>query len=122
MKLVQREAESLALRRYLREHGDDPRVTSALARTEVVRAILPGGPDAIRTARQQLDRVHQVPVDQQLLDRAGTLAPDGLLRSLDAIHLASAQLLGADLVAVVTYDRRMATVAEALGLPVAAPA
>ena len=58
--------------------------------------------------------MHQVPTDQTLLDRAGTLSAESRLRSLDAIRLASAQLLGADLVAVLTYDQRMATVAGSL--------
>jgi predicted nucleic acid-binding protein len=49
------------------------------------------------------------------------LAPDASLRSLDAIHLASAELVGRDLRAVVTYDRRMAAVAEGLALPVVTP-
>jgi predicted nucleic acid-binding protein len=63
-----------------------------------------------------------IAVDRALLERAATLAPDALLRSLDAIHLATAQLLGADLRAVVTYDRRMLAIAGSLGLAVAAPA
>jgi len=60
-------------------------------------------------------------VDQGILDDAATLAPTSLVRSLDAIHLASARLLGAALTAVVTYDLRMAAVAESLGLPVDVP-
>jgi predicted nucleic acid-binding protein len=43
------------------------------------------------------------------------------LRSLDAIHLATAQELGADLARVCTYDERMADAASALGLTVVAP-
>jgi len=44
------------------------------------------------------------------------------LRSLDAIHLATAQQLGADLARIITYDERMAAAAKALGWAVAAPA
>jgi len=44
------------------------------------------------------------------------------LRSLDAIHLAAALELGDELEAVVTYDSRMSSAAEAQGLDVAAPA
>jgi hypothetical protein len=44
------------------------------------------------------------------------------LRSLDAIHLAAAQLVAPTLRAVVTYDRRMAEAAASLGFPVASPA
>jgi predicted nucleic acid-binding protein len=52
VKLIQREVESSALRRYLRRHRDDRRVTSALARVEVVRAVAGGGPNAIAHARR----------------------------------------------------------------------
>jgi predicted nucleic acid-binding protein len=116
VKLVQREGETEALRRFLRRHGADQLVTNALARVEVVRAVRAGGPSAIAHARRQLNRFDQVMLTTDLLDRAATLAPSGTLRSLHAIHLASAELIGTDLRAVVTYDRRMAEAAVDLGL------
>ena len=122
VKLVQQEAESNALRRFLRRYRDDRRVTSALARVEVVRAVAEGGPDAISHARRQLSRVDHIALDADLLDAAATLAPGIALRSLDAVHLASARALGSDLRAVITYDQRMHTVASQLGLLVDAPA
>ncbi len=121
MKLVQKEAQSEPLRRYLRRHGSDERVTSSLARVEVVRAVAGGGGAAIANARRQLARLHQVNLDSALLDSAATIGPGLVLRSLDAIHLACAQLLGGDLRTVVTYDQRMSTAATALGLVVSAP-
>jgi len=121
VKLVQRETESNALRRFLRRQDDDRRVASALARVEVVRAVAGGGPNAIAHARRQLARVDQVAIDRDLLDAAATLAPGERLRSLDAIHLASAHALGPDLRAVVTYDQRMVAAALALGMVVEAP-
>jgi predicted nucleic acid-binding protein len=121
VKLVQREAESNALRRFLRRHRDDRRVTSALARVEVVRAISGGGPAAIAHARRQLARVDEIAIDRDLLDTAGTIAPGESLRSLDAIHLASAQTLAPDLRAVVTYDQRIAAAAHTLGMIIEAP-
>jgi hypothetical protein len=121
VKLVQREAESGALRRYLRRHRADDRVTSALARTEVVRAVLPGGAQAVAMARRQLGLLFQVPLDVEVLDQAAMAAPAMSLRTLDAVHLVSAQLVGADLRALVTYDRRMADAAGGIGLPVEAP-
>lgn len=121
VKLVQREAESDALRRFLRRHREDLRVTSALARTEVVRAVLPGGPTAISHARRQLARLHQIAVDLDVLDQAATVASHRLLRSLDAIHLVSAQLFGGELRAVVTYDRRLSDAVLASGLPIETP-
>ncbi len=62
-----------------------------------------------------------VELDDQVLDRAGTMMPGSSLRSLDAIHLASAEVLGPSLTAVVTYDRRMIEAAEQLGLRVVTP-
>ena len=122
VKLVQRETESDALRRFLRRHRADQLVTSALARVEVVRAMLVGGPSALAQARRQLSRLDQIVLSAEVLDRAATLAPAVQLRSLDAIHLAAAQIVGADLRAVVTYDRRMADAASDLGLAVEQPA
>lgn len=122
VKLVKAESESGALRRFLRRHSADGRVTSALARVEVVRAVSAGGPVAVAHARRQLARVDQVTVDRDLLDEAATLAPGSILRSLDAIHLASARSIGAELRAIVTYDQRMTEAAVALSLMVEAPA
>jgi uncharacterized protein len=121
IKLVQREAESDALRRFLRRHRADGRVTSALARVEVVRAVFAGGPPALDQARRQLSRLDQILLSTDLLDRAATLAPSVQLRSLDAIHLAAAQIIGDELSAVVTYDRRMADAAGGLGMAVETP-
>lgn len=59
-------------------------------------------------------------IDDELLDEAAALDV-GILRSLDAIHLAAAQLLGEELTAVVTYDHRMTAAANVLGLAVDAP-
>jgi uncharacterized protein len=121
VKLVAKEPETTGLRRYLARRADVPRVTSGLARVEVVRAVSGGGAQAVARARALLDRLYEVPLQRSLLDRAADLrAPVGL-RSLDALHLASALLLGTTLSAVVTYDARMTAAAVALGLEVAAP-
>jgi uncharacterized protein len=48
------------------------------------------------------------------------LLPQGV-RTLDALHVASAQALGESLYVLITYDRRMYDVAQAVGVPVAAP-
>jgi len=121
VKLVQREPESNALRRFLRRHRDDRRVTSALARVEVVRAISGGGPAAIAHAGRQLARVDEIAIDRDLLDTAATIAPGEQLRSLDAIHLASAQAVAPNLRAILTYDQRMAAAGDALGMTIEAP-
>ena len=122
VKLVKREAESEALRSFLRRHRADGRITSALARVEVVRSVSAGGPTAIAHARRQLARVDQIKLDRDLLDVAATLAPAAVMRSLDAIHLAAARSLGAELRSVLTYDLRMRDAAIALGIAVDAPA
>ena len=47
--------------------------------------------------------------------------PDRLLRSLYAVHLATARLLGPELTALLTYDARLAKAAADAGIPVLAP-
>lgn len=118
VKLAVVEAESAALRRYLRRRR--PLVSSALARTEVGRALLPFGDRAVRRGADALARVDLVRVSDRLLEAAARLSPADL-RSLDAIHLATAQQLGSDLARVVTYDDRMSVAAGALGWTVVAP-
>ena len=61
-----------------------------------------------------------VALTDELLDAAALLDPVSI-RSLDAIHLATARSLGADVGVVVTYDDRMADAARGLGLEVASP-
>lgn len=118
VKLVVREQESSALRIFLRRRG--PYVSSSLARTEVLRAMLPLGAPAWKRAEDVLMRIELIRIGPKILSDAGMLQPDDL-RSLDAIHLATALLLGRSLRTVVIYDVRMARAARALGLPVAAP-
>jgi len=112
------EAESGALRRFLVRHPS--RVSCALARTEVVRAVRHAGPDATARATDVLRRVELIRLDDGLLDAAAALDP-GVIRSLDAIHLAAAATLSDRLSSVVTYDERMAGGARLLGLPVTTP-
>ena len=121
VKLVAKESETTALRRYLARRADAPRVTSSLARVEVVRAVSGGGAQAVTRARELLDRLYEVPLQRSLLDRAADLRSPLALRTLDVVHLASALVLGATLSALVTYDARMAAAAVSLGLEVAAP-
>ena len=118
VKLVVPEPESAALAGFL---GSRPlRVSCALARVEVIRAVRGHGASAAARARQVLQRVHLIRLDDTLLDVAAELQPS-LLRSLDAIHLAAALALGTDLREVITYDERMAKAARQLGLRIVAP-
>jgi predicted nucleic acid-binding protein len=118
VKLAVQEPESLALRRYLRRRH--PLVSSALARTEVLRALLPAGDEAVARGRIVLQRLDLVRVNDRILNGAGMLRPPEI-RSLDAIHLATAHELGDDLTAVVTYDERMAVAARRLGYRIVQP-
>ena len=113
-----RERDSAELEQYLRAWPQ--RVSSALARVEVVRAVRVHGPAAVTRARRLLDGVHLIQLDDRLLDDAAELDPP-FLRSLDAIHLAAARSLRGDLARLVTYDQRMAAAARAIGLTVDAP-
>ncbi len=119
VKLAVREPESDALRKYL--HRRRPLISSALARTEVHRALLPGGDAALTAGRRVLARVDLVRVNDRVLNAAGVLLPIEL-RSLDAIHLATAGHIGTELDEIVTYDERMASAARLMGYKVSSPA
>lgn len=119
VKLAVEEPESRALRDYLRRRR--PLISSALARTEVLRALLPGGERAVARGRDVLAGLELIRIGSRVLEAAGTLTPEDL-RSLDAIHLATAQALGSDLARVVTYDERMREAAERLGMRTFRPA
>ena len=120
VKLVFAERESAALRAFLA--GRRPLVTSQLAVTEVGRAARRVQPTA--AARRQvievLDRVAVLAVSRDLAEQAVSLDPPSL-RTLDAIHLATALSLGADLGVFVAYDRRLLAAARAAGIAVASP-
>jgi predicted nucleic acid-binding protein len=118
VKLVVAEPESKALRRYLSRR--QPLVSSALARAEVARALLPSGPEAATRGEEALRRIQLLRINDRVLREAGLMEPADL-RSLDAIHLASARHLGPSVKQIVTYDERMAQAARASGWSVAAP-
>jgi predicted nucleic acid-binding protein len=83
--------------------------------------VRPVGEEALAAGRRVLARCDLVRLNDRVLDRAGEMAPD-TLRSLDAIHLATAERLGSDLGGLVTYDDRLAHAARRLGLRVSSPA
>lgn len=120
VKLVVREEGTDALRAWLPSHPEV--VSTALAVVEVRRAI--GRVSARRSladrARLVLDGVALLAVDIAVLESAAGLKPPEL-RTLDAIHVASALSLGAELLAFVTYDERQAGAAKRAGLPVLTP-
>lgn len=118
MKLPLREPEEDALRAKLADCGGY--VSSALLGVEAIRACARYGRGYARDAREWLSGVTLLPLDDALLDVATSLRPSAL-RSLDALHLATALSIRDDLGALFTYDQRLAEAAERHGLPVAAP-
>jgi predicted nucleic acid-binding protein len=88
---------------------------------EVVRAIRRVAPDLIPKAEEVVRRLSVIEVAESIRARAARLQP-AAVRSLDALHLATAIEIGAALDAVITYDARMAAAARSHGLAVTAPA
>lgn len=119
VKLLVAEPETPALRNYLELH-DPPLVSSALALVEILRAVRVAGlgGEGARRARAELDETDVVEVDRQLLEAAVSWT-SAQVRTLDAIHLASALRVGAR--EMLVYDRRLAEAASAAGLEVLSP-
>jgi predicted nucleic acid-binding protein len=118
MKLVMPEPESVALRGHLRQWR--VRVSAALLYAEALRAASRASPTRLAAVRRLLGGVVLLNLDRALLERAGALLPVEL-RTLDALHVAAAMSLGADLGELITYDARMAIAARAQGLVVTSP-
>jgi uncharacterized protein len=119
IKLVVAEPESAALRSAIARWPQH--ASSTLLRTETIRALRRSGNIRhVPAARRLLKAVRMVRIDEPLLDRAADLEP-GELRTLDAIHLASALEIGQDLGVMVAYDIRLKAAAEAYGLAVESP-
>ncbi len=119
VKLVFHEVESAALNAYIQ--GSVAQASSVLLRTELKRAANRLDPRRLGRVRELLALMSLREIDNEVLDRAGEIAPHEL-RTLDSIHVATASLLGPDLAALVTYDRRMIEAARLYGLPVVSPA
>jgi predicted nucleic acid-binding protein len=118
VKLVVQERESDVLRQYLATAG--PLTSSILATVEVARAVARMATELAPAAVAVLDSVSLIGLDARIAARAGSLRPAGL-RTLDAIHLATALELGSELTAFVSYDERLSEAAGEKGLPVVAP-
>lgn len=119
VKTIAEEPESEALMSFLRSRPH--RVSSALLRAEAMRAARHLGPDAMGRTNAALERVELVAVSDDLLSDAGLIDPL-TVRTLDAVHLATASALRDRVDVLVTYDRRMLAGAEGLGLQIASPA
>lgn len=124
VKLVRQEAHSADLVTWLNVHRDVPLVSSTLVEVEVPRALRRSAPQALVGVPAAVGRLFRLEIDSTIRAIAAAFA-EPTLRSLDAIHLATAHLLvnesGATLTAFVTYDRRLLTSAQTVGLPTASP-
>lgn len=128
IKLVRAEAETEALIDHLDAHAEQELFTSSLATVELSRALTAHGePDAAARAVQRSDRIEigdgaipAIAIAGAVFDLARTLPP-AVLRSLDAIHLATAMLAGGALDHLITYDKRMVAAADAAGLRASSP-
>jgi uncharacterized protein len=119
MKLPLQEAEHDVLLVELAKW--DGHVSGGLLGVEAIRACARYGEQYAKDARSWLADVALLPIDDALLDEAASLRPN-VLRSLDALHLATALSVRDEVGVFVTYDGRLATAAEEHGLTVTTPA
>ncbi len=120
VKLVIAEPETAALRAWVADSDRQP-VTCDLTRTELIRAVRRRSPELLVEARSALDGVILTKVTVQVFEAAARLEPASL-RSLDAVHVASALDLGDDLDGIVAYDDRLIEAARANAIRVLSPA
>jgi predicted nucleic acid-binding protein len=123
VKLVRVETESAALVTWLNARSSQPLVASALVEVEVPRALRRSQPGVLGGVAAVLARLHRVEINAAVRAIAGAY-PDPMLRSLDAIHLATADVLstsGRTITAFLTYDKRLAETARQAGLTVVMP-
>ncbi len=95
-------------------------MSSRLLTVESVRACARYGPRFAARALAGLADLALLPLDDAVLRAAAALEPPGL-RSLDAVHLATALSLGDRLGVLVCYDERLLDAARAAGVTVVAP-
>ncbi|WP_127503239.1 type II toxin-antitoxin system VapC family toxin [Actinoplanes solisilvae] len=116
--LLARRTYAKEMRDFLNSRPLMPMATSSLGFVETVRTMDRIGdyPDLMRDLVQGFT---EILLTEEIRDAAAHLR--GGLRTLDAVHVASAQLLGDSLDTLITYDKRMLDVARAEGLPAEAP-
>ena len=120
IKLLVEETYSKVFAAFYDSHADAEWVSSAALRIELTRAVARAMPALLPDARDLLTAFSYVAIDDDIVE-AAMGEPDRSLRSLDAIHLATARIFGPDLDALVTYDNRLATAASDAGLMIVAP-
>lgn len=96
--------------------------TSQITRVELIRAVYRLAPEREKVARNVLEGVRIVPVRPSILTQAERLPERINIRALDAIHIATANILDSVRIhGVITYDKQMAKAASALGFTVESP-
>ena len=120
LKLLAEESHSRPFARFYDTNADASWVSSALLRIELIRAVTRVRPTVLPEAHDLLLAFNFVSIDNQVVDAAMN-EPDRMLRSLDAIHLATARLLGPDLDGLATYVERLANAARDAEIPVVDP-
>jgi hypothetical protein len=121
VKLVRREPETDTLADWLDERAGLPWVASTLVEVELPRALRRTEPSLLAKVPAVIARVARYEIDETVRSTASAY-PDPTLRSLDAIHLATASgIFGARLTAFVSYDHRLLAAASAAGLPIQSP-
>ena len=120
VKLALTEAETPGLIGWLTDRAGLPLVSSIIHRTEVPRAVWRADPSALPRSYRQVRGVEKIALTTDVLDLAATLPPPRM-RSIDAIHLASALSVRRDLTAFVAYDTRLLAAATDAGLPTTSP-
>ena len=120
LKLLAEASDSQAFAQFYDDNADATWASSALLRIEVVRAVRRALPAALNDARDLLLAFDYVNIDDGIV-QAAMDEPDRSLRSLDAIHLATARLFDSDLDGLVTYDERLGQAAIAAGMTVLSP-
>lgn len=106
------------LRELLASRPGMPMGTSTIGLVETVRTLDQLG--SYPTAMADLVRdFTEILLTEEVRDAAAQ--QPGRIRTLDAVHVASAQVLGDELAVLVTYERRMLEIARSVGLPATAP-
>jgi uncharacterized protein len=120
VKLVHAEAETAALRTWLDERTDVGWISSVLVEIESFRALARYAPSAVSALPAVLDQIELVELTPRIRAMAQAIEP-ATVRSLDAIHLATARDSRSTLTSFVTYDKRLLDAAQTAGLPISAP-
>jgi hypothetical protein len=124
LKLTRVEEGSRELTSWLAAQQGGRFVSSVLLEVELERALRRNEPAALPIVPSILRRIARIEIDPMIRAMAAAY-PDPLLRTLDAIHLATAQTVAAQssegLSALVSYDKRLIIAARSEGLTVAHP-